>query len=145
MFLSTTKGRDPPKDTPARSVPQTFVCHWHGGDLVTSSLVVAAWLIGAGLSANCAAAARNGLYDLDLFTGTGILDKMPDVHDAVQTDVRRFVGRWLWFGCGRVIHGGLPSRLSGSRGVTAPAGPFTFYLELKHTLDFHAMLSVHCV
>jgi hypothetical protein len=27
---------------------------------------------------------RNGLYDLDLFAGTGVLDKMPDVDDAIS-------------------------------------------------------------
>ena len=57
-----------------------------------------------GLSAIRAATAGDGLYDFDLFAGTGVLDKVPDVDNAVQTDVRRFVGRWVWFGCGRVIH-----------------------------------------
>jgi hypothetical protein len=33
------------------------------------------------LSAIRALVAGNGLYDLDLFTGTGVLDKMPDVDD----------------------------------------------------------------
>ena len=31
-----------------------------------------------------AAAARHGLDDLDLFAGTGVLDKMPDVDDAIS-------------------------------------------------------------
>ena len=35
-----------------------------------------------------AAAARHGLYDLDLFAGTGVLDKMPDVDDAISAGVR---------------------------------------------------------
>jgi hypothetical protein len=30
------------------------------------------------------AAARHGLYDLDLFAGTGVLDKMPDADDAIE-------------------------------------------------------------
>ena len=49
--------------------------------------MVAAWLIGAGLSAIRATAARNGLVDLDLFTGTGVLDKVPDVDDALVAGV----------------------------------------------------------
>jgi hypothetical protein len=51
---------------------------------------------------------RNGLYDLDLFAGTGVLGKMADVDDAVQTDVRRFVGRWVR-GCARLsrVHSAL--------------------------------------
>jgi hypothetical protein len=35
-----------------------------------------------------AAAARNGLEDLYLFAGTGVLDKMPDVDDALETGVQ---------------------------------------------------------
>jgi hypothetical protein len=34
-----------------------------------------------------AAATRNGLYDLDLFAGTGVLDKMPDIDDAISAGV----------------------------------------------------------
>src|SRR5215218_1625473 len=48
-----------------------------------------------------AAPTGDGLDDLNLFAV--LFDKVPDVDDAVQTDVRRFVGRWVWFGCGRVI------------------------------------------
>jgi hypothetical protein len=33
------------------------------------------------------AAARQYLYDLDLFAGTGVLDKMPDVDDAIGAGV----------------------------------------------------------
>jgi hypothetical protein len=75
-----------------------------------------------------AAATRHGLEDLDLFAGTGVLDKMADVDDALVTDVRSSFafGGWVRFGCGRVIHGGLPDRLSGSRGALTPAGPFPF-------------------
>jgi len=34
-----------------------------------------------------AAAARQYLYDLHLFAGTGVLDKMPDVDDAISAGV----------------------------------------------------------
>ena len=34
-----------------------------------------------------AAAARHGLYDLDLFAGTGVLDKMPEEDDALVAGV----------------------------------------------------------
>jgi hypothetical protein len=44
-----------------------------------------------GLSAIRAAAARHGLYDLDLFAGTGVLDKMADVDDAVVAGVRALI------------------------------------------------------
>jgi hypothetical protein len=30
---------------------------------------------------------RNGFYDLDLFTGTGVLDKVPEVDDATGAGV----------------------------------------------------------
>jgi hypothetical protein len=35
-----------------------------------------------------AAAAGNSLSDLDLFAGTGVLDKMADVDDAISAGVR---------------------------------------------------------
>jgi hypothetical protein len=35
-----------------------------------------------------ATAARHGLYDLDLFIGTGVLDKMPHVHEALDAGAR---------------------------------------------------------
>jgi hypothetical protein len=31
---------------------------------------------------------RNGFYDLNLFAGTGVLDKMPDVDDGLEAGVR---------------------------------------------------------
>ena len=34
------------------------------------------------------------------------------------------LGRWVRVGCARLIHVNLLSRLAGSRGVAAPAGPF---------------------
>jgi hypothetical protein len=55
--------------------------------LVAPSLVVAAWAIGVGLSAIRAAAARQGLHDLGLFAGTGVLDKVPDVDDTIGAGV----------------------------------------------------------
>jgi hypothetical protein len=35
----------------------------------------------------CASPTRNGLEDLDLFAGTGVLDKVPDVDDALVASV----------------------------------------------------------
>jgi hypothetical protein len=40
-----------------------------------------------GLSAIRAAPTRNGLEDLDRFAGTGVLDKVSDVDDALVTSV----------------------------------------------------------
>jgi hypothetical protein len=55
-----------------------------------------------------AAAARHGLYDLDLFAGTGVLDKMADVDDALEAGVRaiviRIFGGWVRFRCARLVH-----------------------------------------
>jgi hypothetical protein len=34
----------------------------------------------------CASPTRNSVDDLDLFAGTGVLDKMPDVDDALVAD-----------------------------------------------------------
>jgi len=48
--------------------------------------VVAAWLIGVGLSAIRAAAARNGLDDLNLFAVLAD-DLVPDVDNAIGADV----------------------------------------------------------
>src|SRR5215211_5609499 len=44
-----------------------------------------------------AAAAGNGLYDLGLFAGTGVLDKVPDVDDAIGADVGAimFLSKWV--------------------------------------------------
>jgi hypothetical protein len=59
--------------------------HGHG----TSALVLLAHDMHAPLAVFAgAAAARHGLYDLDLFAGTGVLDKMPDVDDAISAGVR---------------------------------------------------------
>jgi hypothetical protein len=63
----------------------------------------------------CAAAAWHGLYDLDLFAATGVLDKVPDVDDtivagvgALEAGVMRLygivvilLGRWVR-GCARL-------------------------------------------
>jgi hypothetical protein len=99
--------------------------------------VVAAFAIGVELSAICALAAGNGLYDLDLFTGTGVLDKVRDVDEAIgagvgalEAGVMRLYGVVLilggWVrGCARLLcgHEVAPS-WSGSRGAPTPAGPF---------------------
>jgi hypothetical protein len=44
-----------------------------------------------------AAATQDGLGDLDLFAGTGVLDNMPDVDDALQAGVRviLFLSGWV--------------------------------------------------
>ena len=96
--------------------------------------MVAAWLIGVGLSAIRAAAARDGLYDLDLFAGTGVLDKMPDVDDALEAGVGAFVlvvgGRvegiagWRYPGG---VHSASPFLWAGPREILGglSAGPFT--------------------
>ncbi len=43
-------------------------------------------------------------------------DELSYRYPAVVAGVGVFVGRWVWFGCGKVVHGGLLSRLSGLRG-----------------------------
>jgi hypothetical protein len=43
------------------------------------------------LSAGDTLAARDGLEDLDLFAGTGVLDNMPDVDDALVAGVGALV------------------------------------------------------
>jgi hypothetical protein len=86
--------------------------------LVAPSLVVAALAIGVGLSAICAAAAGNGLYDLDLFAATRVLDKVPDVDVAIcagvvalEAGVMRFYGivvildRGVRVGCAKLLCG----------------------------------------
>jgi hypothetical protein len=88
-----------------------------------------------GLSAIRAAAAWEGLEDLDLFAATGALDNMPDVDDALVAGVGAFktgvmrlygvvvlLGRWVRVGCARLIHVNLLSRLAGLRGVTSTCG-----------------------
>jgi hypothetical protein len=55
-----------------------------------------------------AAATRNGLYDLDRFASTGVLDKVPDVDVAIGADVGALVlvvvrlSRWVR-GCARLL------------------------------------------
>jgi hypothetical protein len=81
-----------------------------------------------GLSAIRASPTRNGVYDLDLFTGTGVLDKVPDVDDAIVAGV----GVILVIGC-RVegiagwryaldVHSASPFLWAGSRGVGDSCG-----------------------
>jgi len=65
-----------------------------------------------------ATAARHGLQDLDLFAGTGVLDKVPDVDDAfvagvraLEASVMRLYGvvviliGWVRVGCARLLCG----------------------------------------
>src|SRR5215211_5180234 len=93
-------------------------------------MVVAAWAIGVGLLAIRAAAAGNGIYDLSLFTGTGVLDKAPDEDDAIgagaraqalESGVVRLYGvvlllsGWVRVGCARLLCGHeVPPRGPGS-------------------------------
>jgi len=44
----------------------------------------------------------NGFYNLDLFAATGVLDKVPDVDDALETGVWCFLSRWVR-GCARLF------------------------------------------
>ena len=60
-----------------------------------------------GLSATRALAAGNGLDDFDLFPGTGVLDKMAEVHDAIVAGVRviPFLSGWVRWVRGRLVLG----------------------------------------
>src|SRR5215211_7575238 len=83
-----------------------------------------------------ATATRNGLDDLDLFTGTGVLDKMRDVDDALEAGVGALeagvmrlygvvviVSGWVRVGCARLCVGHeAPSSWSVPRGVSPPPG-----------------------
>src|SRR5215208_1855871 len=71
-ILPSVVGRDTPKDTPAWSVPQTFVCPRPEGALGAPSLVVAAWAIGAGLSAIRTTAAEVKRVLLGLLARLGV-------------------------------------------------------------------------
>jgi hypothetical protein len=96
-------------------------------------------LIGPGLSAICAAAARNGRDDLDLFAGTWVLDKVPDVDDAISAGVRAqaleagvvrlysvvgILGGWVCVGCARLCGGHGVLSLGPGPGRWCSAGPF---------------------
>jgi hypothetical protein len=91
-----------------------------------------------------AAAARDGLEDLDLFAGTGVLDKVPDVHDAIVAGVGALVlvvvililTRWVR-GCARLLcgHEDTPSwsgsgRLLPRRAVFMPLHPEVYHAIL---------------
>jgi len=79
-----------------------------------------------------AAAAGNGLYDLGLFAGTGVLDKMADVDDAtiacvgaLQAGVVRLYGivvilGWVRGVCGRLMHVNTSSVLAAPPGSLIP-------------------------
>jgi hypothetical protein len=74
-----------------------------------------------------------GLDDPDLFAVLGQL-VVADVDEAVVADEALF-GGWVRVGCGRVIHGGLLSRLSGLRGsFYLPAGAFSFDVTSSYTV-----------
>src|SRR5215210_524289 len=87
------------------------------------------------LSAIGAAAAAVGCFPL-LAVLVYVADEYPAAHAdvgalALEAGVVRLygvviLGRWVRWVRGRLIHGGLPSRLSGPRGVGSPAGPFPF-------------------
>jgi hypothetical protein len=125
--------------------------------LVAPSLAVAALGIGVGLSAIRAAAAGNGLYDLDLFAGTGVLDNMPDVDDALyagmgalKAGVMRLYGVVVlvggWVRIVRYSHGvNLLVRLAGLREIRGgfSAEPFPFsnnYIVARYCLKVNAFV-----
>jgi hypothetical protein len=73
--------------------------------------------------------ARNGLYDLDLFAGTGGLDKVPDVDNALEAGVRviLFLRGWVRR-CARLCGGHWgPFPLVRVPGGGAPRGRFYVY------------------
>jgi hypothetical protein len=118
--------------------------------------------IRAGLSAIRAAAARHALVHDDLAIKVVLgLDNAAKEHPAVhagvgalEAGVVRLYGvivilGWVRVGCARLcgVHSASPFLWAGPREILGglSARPFTFYLELNHTLDFHTILSVHCV
>jgi hypothetical protein len=89
-------------------------------------------IYGTRLSAIRAAAARDGLEDLDLFAGTGVLGKVPDKDDAISAGVRALVligveimisGSWVR-GCARLLcgHEDTPSWSVPPGSLDPPAG-----------------------
>ena len=72
-----------------------------------------------------APSARNGLYDLDLFAGTGVLDKVPDVDDTLEARVRvvLILSGWVRWWCARLcgVHWG-PFPLGRASGCVTTAG-----------------------
>jgi hypothetical protein len=80
-----------------------------------------------------AAPARVRGHDLYLFAFLGQFEAS-DKDEAAVADKALF-GRWVRVGCGRVIHGGLLSRLSGLRGsFYLPAGAFSFDVTSSYTV-----------
>jgi hypothetical protein len=53
---------------------------------------------------------------------------------VMRLDVVVLLSGWVRVGCARLVHGGLPSRLSGLRGILGglPAGPFLYVQVLSH-------------
>src|SRR5215218_4510289 len=74
--------------------------------------------------------------------------ELPYRYPAIVAGVGCFVRfpRWLWFGCGRVIHGGLLSRLSGSREILGglSAGPFLYVVLSSHIFKLLAGFFLVC-
>jgi len=99
--------------------------------LVAPSLVVAALVIRVGLSAIRASPTRDGVHDLDLFASTGVLNKVPDVDDAISAGVGAFEASvmrlysvvvilgWVRVGCARPfgVHSVFSLSVGQSRGV----------------------------
>ena len=99
---------------------------------------------------------RNGLYDLDLFAGTGVLDKATDVDDAVYTGVGALeagvmrlygvvmiLGRWVRVGCARLssVHSSVPTFLwagAGECANTRPAQRLVTRWDLARPLPRHS-------
>src|SRR5215207_1616553 len=93
---------------------------------------------------------RHGLYDLDLFAGTGVLDKVPDVDDAIVAGVGALeagvvrlysvvvlLGRWVRVGCARLCGVHKSSLWAGLRGVAAPAEPLLYPTSSLYTHMYH--------
>ena len=66
--------------------------------------MVDAWAIGAGLSGLSAATTEVERVLLRLLARVGIDDRLAYRHPADVAGAWASLGRWVWFGCGRVIH-----------------------------------------
>ena len=80
-----------------------------------------------------AAPAGYRLDDLYLFALLGELEAANEDEPVVADEA--LFGGWVRVGCGRVLHGGLLSRLSGLRGsFYLPAGAFPFDVTSSYTV-----------